>query len=86
MFRSSTLSSSVFLSPALHQDELAASPLATNGMKLFRYVEQNGVVPLTQSLGAFHRKCVETAAHEFQWPGYEPETLFSVNKVLNEPD
>ncbi|OOO46608.1 hypothetical protein BS630_23470 [Rhizobium laguerreae] len=55
-------------------------------MKLLRYAEQNGGVPLTQSLGAFHRKCVEWAAHEFQWPGYEPEILYSVNKVLNEPD
>lgn len=86
MFRPSTLSPFVYLSPALHQDELAASPLATNGMKLLRSVEQNGGIPLTQSLGAFHRKCVEWAAHEFQWPGYEPEILYLVNKVLNEPD
>ncbi|WP_139276467.1 hypothetical protein [Pararhizobium antarcticum] len=86
MFRQSTLSPFVYLSPALHQDELAASPLAANGMKLLRYAEQNGGIPLTQSMGAFHRKCVEWAAHEFQWPGYEPEILYSVNKVLNEPD
>lgn len=86
MFRPSTLSPFVYLSPALHQDELAASPLAINGMKLLQYVEQNVGIPLTQSLGAFHRKCVEWAAHEFQWPGYEPEILYSVNKVLNEPD
>lgn len=86
MFRPSTLSPFVYLSPALLQDELVTSPLATNGMKLLRYVEQNDGVPLTQSLGAFHRKCVEWAAREFQWPGYEPEILYSVNKVLNEPD
>ncbi|OJF98210.1 hypothetical protein AX761_12725 [Rhizobium sp. 58] len=39
-----------------------------------------------QSLGAIHRKCVEWAAHEFQCPGFEREILYSVNKVLNEPD
>ncbi|WP_426233518.1 hypothetical protein [Pararhizobium sp. DWP3-4] len=55
-------------------------------MKLLRYVKQNGGISLTQSLDAFHRKCVEWAAREFQWPGYEPEILYSVNKVLNEPD
>ena len=55
-------------------------------MKLLFYCEQNGGISLTQSLGAFHRKCVEWAAYEFQWPGYEPEQLYLMNKVLNEPD
>ena len=86
MFRPSMLSPYVYLSPALAQQDLAGSPLAINGMKLLHYVEQTGGVPLTQSLGAFHRKCVEWVAHEFQWPGFEPETVYSVNKVLNEPD
>lgn len=65
---------------------LEGSPLALNGMKLLFYCQENGGISLTQSLGAFHRKCVEWAAYEFQWPGYEPERLYSVNKVLNEPD
>jgi len=86
MFRESTLSPFVYLTPALARQELVGSPLAINGMKLLSYIDKNGGVPLTQSLGAFHRKCVEWAAHEFQWPGYEPEILYSVNKVLNEPD
>ena len=86
MFRTSTFSPHIYLSPSLTLEDLAGSPLAINGMKLLHYVEQTGGVPLTQSLGAFHRKCVEWAAHEFQWPGFEPETLYSVNKVLNEPD
>lgn len=80
------LSPYIYISPALTRQDLAGSPLAINGMKLLHYVEQTGGVPLTQSLGAFHRKCVEWAAHEFQWPGFQPETLYSVNKVLNEPD
>lgn len=87
MFRASTLSPFVYLTPALAERDLVGSPLAINGMKLLHYIERNGGVPLTQSLGgAFRRKCVEWAAQEFQWPRYEPEVLYSVNKVLNEPD
>ncbi|TCR62906.1 hypothetical protein EV561_1736 [Rhizobium sp. BK376] len=86
MFRQSTLSPLIFISSDLSEQELADSPLAINGMKLLRYAEQSGGIPLTQSLGAFHRKCVEWAAHEFRWPGFEPDVLYSVNKVLNEPD
>lgn len=86
MFRQSTLSPLIFISPDLSEQELTDSPLAINGMKILRYAEQSGGIPLTQSLGAFHRKCVEWAAQEFHWPGFEPEVLYSVNKVLNEPD
>jgi hypothetical protein len=86
MFRTSLLSPFVYNSQSLSQDDLSASPMAVNGMKLLRYAEQHNGIPLTQALGAFHRKCVEWAAHEFQWPGYEPDVLYSVNKVLNEPD
>ncbi len=86
MFRPSTLSSFVFVSSSLAEEDLSASPMAINGMKLLRYAEQHSGIPLTQTLGAFHRKCVEWAAREFQWAGYEPEVLYSVNKVLNEPD
>lgn len=85
MFRPSTLSLFVYLTPALHLDELTASPLATNGMKLLGYVEQNGGISVTQSLGAFHRKCVEWFAHEFQSPGYQPEILYSVGELDNSP-
>ncbi len=86
MFRQSTLSPLIFISSDLSEQELTDSPLAINGIKILRYAEQSGGIPLTQSLGAFHRKCVEWAAHEFRWPGFEPEVLYSVNKVLNEPD
>ncbi|MND75391.1 hypothetical protein D3C80_670060 [compost metagenome] len=86
MFRPSTLSPLIFISPDLSEQDLVDSTLAINGMRLLRYAEQSGGIPLTQSLAAFHRKCVEWAAHEFRWPGFEPEVLYSVNKVLNEPD
>jgi hypothetical protein len=69
MFRPSTFSPFVFLSPSLSQHDVIGSPLTINGMKLLHYVENNGGIPLTQSMGAFHRKCVEWAAHEFQGPG-----------------
>jgi hypothetical protein len=86
MFRPSTLSPFVFLSPSLSQHDVFGSPLTINRMKLLHYVENNGGSPLTQSMDAFHRKCVEWSAQEFRWPGYEPQILYSVNNVLNEPD
>jgi hypothetical protein len=86
MFRPSALSPFIYISPSLSKEDLAASPMAINGMNLIRYIDDHGGIPLTQALGSFHRKCVEWAAHEFQWPGYEPEVLYSSNKVLNEAD
>lgn len=49
------------------------------------HTEQHGGIQITK-LGNFYKKCVEWAAEEFQWPGYEPAELYAVNKVLNEPD
>src|SRR5690606_22221232 len=42
-------------------------------------------ITLTKS-GAFYRKFVTWAAEDFQWPGYEAEELYALNKVLNEQD
>ncbi|WP_132528288.1 hypothetical protein [Rhizobium sp. BK376] len=55
-------------------------------MKLLIYAYDLGGIPLTQSMANFNRKCVEWAAEEFRWPGYEPADLYAVTKVLNEPD
>ena len=55
-------------------------------MKLLTYAHELGGIPLTQSMANFNRRCVEWAAEEFRWPGYEPDDLYAVNKVLNEPD
>lgn len=86
MFRPSALSSSIYICSSMSSEELQQSPMAINGMKLLRYVEHQGGIPLTQVSKNFQRKCVEWAAVEFQWPGYEPEKLYDLNKVLNELD
>ena len=75
----------LFFEASLTEQELQASPMCINTMKLLLYAEQHGGIQITK-LGNFYRKCVEWAAEEFQWPGYEPKELYAVNKVLNEPD
>lgn len=85
MLKPSALCPVLFFEASLTEQELLASPMCVNTMKLLRYAEQHGGIQLTK-LGYFYRKCVEWAAEEFQWPGYEPTELYSINKVLNEPD
>lgn len=85
MLTPSALSPVLFFEASLTEQQLLASPMCVNTMKLLRYAEQHGGIQLTK-LGNFYRKCVEWAAEEFQWPGYEPTELYAVNKVLNEPD
>ncbi|MFL0693679.1 MAG: hypothetical protein ACJLUP_16745 [Agrobacterium tumefaciens] len=85
MLKPSALSPVLFFEASLTEQQLQASPMCMNSMKLLRYAEQHGGIQLTK-LGNFYRKCVEWAAEEFQWPGYEPTELYAVNKVLNEPD
>ncbi|WP_157784516.1 hypothetical protein [Sinorhizobium fredii] len=85
MLKASTLSLVLFFEASLTEEELQASPMCINTMKLLRYAEQHGGIQITK-LGNFYRKCVEWSAEEFQWPGYEPAELYAVNKVLNEPD
>lgn len=86
MIVTSELSQTILLETSIPADQLAQSPLATNGMKLLEYADRRGGIPLTKAMGNFDRHCVEWAANEFQWPGYEPTELYAVNKVLNEPD
>lgn len=85
MFKNSILHPDVYLNASLSAEDLTLSLLATNGMKVLRQASTLGGIPLTKS-GAFYRKFVEWAAEDFQWPGFEPSILYSVNKVLNEPD
>lgn len=85
MLKASTISPLLFFEASLTEQELQASPMCINTMKLLRYAERHGGIQITK-LGNFYRKCVEWSAEEFQWPGYEPAELYSVNKVLNEPD
>ncbi|MCC0041890.1 MAG: hypothetical protein H6880_06935, partial [Rhodobiaceae bacterium] len=64
---------------------LKYSPIVRGHEKTFAWVAEYGGIPLTP-LKAFKRVFVHWAAAEFDWPGYTEADLFSVNKVLNEPD
>lgn len=86
MMLPSKLGSHILLNAGLALSDLEVSPLCVNGMKLLTYAHDLGGVPLTQSMANFNRRCVEWAADEFRWPGYEPDDLYAVNKILNEPD
>jgi hypothetical protein len=86
MMQTSELSPHILLDAGLRLSDLNVSPLCVNGMKLLAYALDVGGIPLTQSMANFNRRCVEWAADEFRWPGYESADLYALNKVLNEPD
>lgn len=73
------------LNADLEKEHLLKSLMCINGVKLLRYANENKGIQLTKSKTLF-RRCVTWAAEEFQWPGYESEELYRVNKVLNEQD
>lgn len=83
--RHSRISPFVLLNESLGASDLSGSPMAINGMKVLTRVVADGGITLTKS-GAFYRKFVTWAAEDFQWPGYEAEELYALNKVLNEWD
>lgn len=86
MITISEVSPDILLELNLSIGDLNGSPLCVNGMKLLEYAHLHDGIPLTKSMANFNRKCVEWAAEEFQWPGYEPRELYAVTRVLNEPD
>ena len=65
--------------------DLALSPLLRGARLTLEYIEANGPIGLTP-LKALKRYFVQWAAEAFAWPFYEPEDLYSLNKVLNEQD
>jgi hypothetical protein len=85
MIRQSRLAPFVMLNESLGPSDLSGSPMTINAMKVLTRATEDGGITLTKS-GAFYRKFVTWAAEDFRWPGYEPEQLYIVNKVLNEPD
>jgi len=77
--------SGLVLNTDLEKEHLLKILMCTNGMKLLRYADENKGIQLTKSKALF-RKCITWAAEEFMWPGYEPEELYRLNRVLNEQD
>jgi hypothetical protein len=64
---------------------LQLSPMICSAESLLSYLIKHDEIGLTKAK-AFQRKFVHWAAANFEWPGFEEEKLFSVNKVLNEYD
>jgi hypothetical protein len=81
----SIIASDILLNDQLVQEQLAGSLMCINSMKLLQHCQETDCIALTKS-GFFNRKCVTWAAEEFQWPDFQPEKLYRINKVLNEQD
>lgn len=64
---------------------LALGRLSSSAQRLLAYADAQGGLGLTTG-GALKRVHVNAAAEAFDWPGYTPQELFRVNKVLNEED
>lgn len=74
-----------FHAPAADAPELALSPLHRAAVLTLQYLVKTGPIGLTPN-HAMKRNFVTWAAEAFQWPGYLPEDLYGINKVLNEHD
>ena len=85
MLQPTDLAEHLYFEDALSKVDLAGSTICVCAMKVLQYAQANGGIILTKS-GNLYRKFVEWAAEDFRWPGFEPEELYAVNKVLNEPD
>jgi hypothetical protein len=75
----------VRLNTALTLDDLSGSLVLTHARLVMEPLEAEGGVKLTAT-GAFNRKFVTRMIEDFRWPGYGPEVMWSLNKVLNEAD
>ena len=64
---------------------LRFSPLVRAIEKTIQYIVENDGIELTP-LNAFKRKFVNWSVKEFDWPHYREEDVFSLQKVINEPD
>lgn len=85
MIRPSRIAPIIMLNESLRLTDLSGSPMCINTMKVLMRASEDDGIMLTKS-GAFNRKFVTWAAEDFRWPGYEPEELYRLNKVLNEWD
>lgn len=85
MLQPTDLAPNLYFDDAVSEADLAGSTMCVCAMKVLRYAQANCGIALTKG-GNFYRRFVEWAADDFQWPGFEPEELYAVNKVLNEPD
>ncbi|MFZ4072064.1 MAG: hypothetical protein ACOYJ6_18460 [Caulobacterales bacterium] len=77
--------SSIFKELVSGAEHLALARLSNCALFLLAYADAQGGLGLTPGR-ALKRVHVNHAAEVFDWPGYTPEELYRVNKVLNEED
>jgi hypothetical protein len=75
----------IHLNEALSLAELSGCLVLTHARLVLDCIDADGGVKLTQA-GNFNRKFVNRMVEEFRWPGFEPEEVWELNKVLNEED
>lgn len=75
----------VRLSNALALDDLSRSLVLAHARIVMACAEAEDGLKLTAA-GNFQRRFVERMVDEFCWPDYESETIWRVNKVINEQD
>ncbi len=69
----------------LSADKIAGSPVARNTLILLRQAIERGGLPLTAA-GNLSRAAVAEMRSLIEWPHYNQEDAFRLNKVINEPD
>jgi hypothetical protein len=73
------------LEPGLTDSDLAASAVLRTARILLRRSDQEGGLKLT-STGNLSRSVVGEMIDIIEWPGFDKERAFPLNKVINEPD
>lgn len=73
------------LNGSLSLKDLQGSLILNHARLVMQHLETSGGIKLTAG-GNFNRKFVVQMVEEFEWPGYESEVIWKLNKVLNEED
>jgi hypothetical protein len=73
------------LEPGLTAADLSGSAVVHAARALLKHAIDAGGLKLTAT-GNLSRAMVAEICRSLQWPGYDKEELFYVNKVINEPD
>jgi hypothetical protein len=75
----------IWLEPGLTVADLSGSAVARAAQTLLRHAADTGGLKLTAT-GNLSRAVVVEMCRTIEWPDYDKEELFNINKVINEPD
>ncbi len=81
----SAVQTAIRITNDLSANEIAGSPVARNTLILLRQAIERGGLPLTAA-GNLSRAAVAEMRSLIEWPHYNQEDAFRLNKVINEPD